>query len=101
MQVLQNEFENLISEIVKTRRTLFEEGLEKCGCTEEWMKNPENKKRYKVTENEDTVNGGFKTSFFMDAELIFEVICIVNHKNMNVDSELKMIKDVDNKDVDC
>lgn len=101
MQALENEFENLITGVIRARLNLLKEGLEKCGCTEEWLKNPENAKRCKIIETEDTVNCGFKTLFFMDDKLIFEVVCTVNHKTMNVNSELKMIKDVNIKDGDC
>lgn len=93
MQVLQNEFENLITDVIKKRHELIYAGLMNCGCDEEWMTYPENRKRCKFIENEDTINGGYKTGFILDDELIFEVRCVIDHKSMTVDSELKMIKE--------
>lgn len=98
MQVLQNEFKNLISSVIEKRTELLMEGLNAYGIDKEWVAIPENKKRCKFVEVEDTENGGFKTSCFLDDELIFEVICIIDHKAMNVISELRFVKK-ENEDV--
>lgn len=93
MQVLENEFENLVTDVIKKRHELIYAGLINCGCDEEWMKDPDNRKRCMFEEAEDTVNGGFRTVFFLDDVARFEVKCVVNHKTVTVDSELKMFKE--------
>lgn len=93
MQNLQNELGNLISSVTKKRMELIQEGLNAYGINKEWIEIiPENKQRCKFVEVEDTENGGFKTSCFLDDELIFEVVCVIDHKAMNVISELRFVK---------
>lgn len=92
MQVLQNELGNLISSVIEKRTELLVEGLNAYGIDKEWAAIPENKKRCKFVEVEDTENGGFKTSCFLDDELIFEVVCVIDHKSMTVNSELRFVK---------
>ena len=92
MQNLQNEFENLIGNVIKKRMELIRDGFIACGYPDDWMNIPENARRCNFVESEDVENGGFKTSCFVDNELIFEVICSIDHKVMDVISELRIIK---------